>query len=265
MAGPMMICFILNGHFFPLNICVWLQTKKGRKGVSHTGRDVQLLLFHSAVVVVTVSLLQVLFRRKRQMQRRGATHLSQSHLPGAVSVKGFPNTLIQVNHTCYSHRSQSERTPNVGEAVTGFAAVHVSCYCQRSSEGLVMLYHLDVFKYRNDPQKPHYFFSNMTWSKTCRLLHINPCVYVFFRLIGPGDTWPKLRIKKRASVNPASAPSPSLATTWKPTPCRWVSMAKSWCKEATFIGFIGWGVVTGISFLLKWPVHMLCSWLLSGY
>lgn len=78
------------------------------------------LLFHSAVVVVTVSLLQVLFRRKRQMEQRGATHLRQAHLPGAVSVKGFPNTLIQVNRTCYSHRTQSEQTPNVGEVVTGF-------------------------------------------------------------------------------------------------------------------------------------------------
>lgn len=38
------------------------------------------------------------------------------------------------------------------------------------------------------------------------------------RLIGPGDTWFKLRIRKRTSVNPASAPSPSLATTRHPPP-----------------------------------------------
>ncbi|KAG8009404.1 hypothetical protein GBF38_017681 [Nibea albiflora] len=39
---------------------------------------------------------QALFRRKRQLEHRGSTHLSHSSLPGAVSVKGFPNTLIQV-------------------------------------------------------------------------------------------------------------------------------------------------------------------------
>ncbi|XP_044033255.1 uncharacterized protein si:dkey-12l12.1 [Siniperca chuatsi] len=38
---------------------------------------------------------QVLFRPKRQLERRGPTHLSHSSQPGAVSVKGFPNTLIQ--------------------------------------------------------------------------------------------------------------------------------------------------------------------------
>lgn len=50
-------------------------------------------------VVVTVSFLQGMFRRKRQLERRGPTHLSPSNVPGAVSVKGFPNTLIQVNHS----------------------------------------------------------------------------------------------------------------------------------------------------------------------
>ncbi|XP_072234407.1 uncharacterized protein [Leuresthes tenuis] len=41
----------------------------------------------------------VLFRRKRQLERSGPTHLSQSNLPGAVSVKGFPNTLIQADRS----------------------------------------------------------------------------------------------------------------------------------------------------------------------
>ncbi|XP_070784606.1 uncharacterized protein [Enoplosus armatus] len=39
------------------------------------------------------------FRRKRQLERRGPTHLSHSSLPGAVSVKGFPNTLIQADRS----------------------------------------------------------------------------------------------------------------------------------------------------------------------
>ncbi|CAG5895856.1 unnamed protein product [Menidia menidia] len=41
----------------------------------------------------------VLLRRKRQLERRGPTHLSQSSLPGSVSVKGFPNTLIQADRS----------------------------------------------------------------------------------------------------------------------------------------------------------------------
>ncbi|XP_068565898.1 uncharacterized protein si:dkey-12l12.1 [Cebidichthys violaceus] len=41
----------------------------------------------------------VLFRRKRQLERRGPTHLSLSSLPGAVSVKGFPNTLAQADRS----------------------------------------------------------------------------------------------------------------------------------------------------------------------
>ncbi|XP_074549894.1 uncharacterized protein LOC141807655 [Halichoeres trimaculatus] len=41
----------------------------------------------------------VLFRRKRQLEHRGPTHLSHSSLPGAVSVKGFPNTLIQADRS----------------------------------------------------------------------------------------------------------------------------------------------------------------------
>lgn len=41
----------------------------------------------------------VLFRRKRHLERRGPTHLSHSSLPGAVAVKGFPNTLIQADRS----------------------------------------------------------------------------------------------------------------------------------------------------------------------
>lgn len=73
--------------------------------------------------------------------------MSQSHLPGSVSVRGFPNTLIQVNHTYQSHtthkhkHSQSEKKPNKGVAVTGFC-----CFCCSSSV-LVML---DVLTQRLD-------------------------------------------------------------------------------------------------------------------
>lgn len=38
-------------------------------------------------------------RRKRQLEHRGAAHVSQSHLPGSVSVRGFPNTLIQADRS----------------------------------------------------------------------------------------------------------------------------------------------------------------------
>ncbi|KAM6908738.1 uncharacterized protein PEZ65_016927 [Lycodopsis pacificus] len=41
----------------------------------------------------------VLFRLKRQLERRGPTHLSLSSLPGSVSVKGFPNTLTQADRS----------------------------------------------------------------------------------------------------------------------------------------------------------------------
>ncbi|CAI5673399.1 unnamed protein product [Oreochromis niloticus] len=40
-----------------------------------------------------------LFRRKRQLEQRDHTHLSHSSLPGAVSVKGFPKTLIQADRS----------------------------------------------------------------------------------------------------------------------------------------------------------------------
>ncbi|XP_075907263.1 uncharacterized protein LOC142904821 [Nelusetta ayraudi] len=45
-------------------------------------------------------------RPKRQLEHRGATHMSQSHLPGTVSVRGFPNTLIQADRS-RRHLAQS--------------------------------------------------------------------------------------------------------------------------------------------------------------
>ncbi|XP_061569407.1 uncharacterized protein si:dkey-12l12.1 [Cololabis saira] len=41
----------------------------------------------------------VLLRRKRQPERTGPTHLSHSNLPGSISVKGFPKTLIQADRS----------------------------------------------------------------------------------------------------------------------------------------------------------------------
>ncbi|XP_072307447.1 uncharacterized protein [Eucyclogobius newberryi] len=60
-----------------------------------------------------------LFRAKRQLERRGPTHLSQSSLPGAVSVKGFPNTLIQADRSrrhlaLAANKKKSKRKSRVG-------------------------------------------------------------------------------------------------------------------------------------------------------
>ncbi|KAM7369994.1 hypothetical protein PAMP_011281 [Pampus punctatissimus] len=41
----------------------------------------------------------VFFRHKRQLERTGPTHLSHHNLPGVVSVKGSPNTLIQADRS----------------------------------------------------------------------------------------------------------------------------------------------------------------------
>ncbi|AWP20755.1 Hypothetical protein SMAX5B_002034 [Scophthalmus maximus] len=60
----------------------------------------------------------VLFRRRRQLDRRGPTHLSHSSLPGAVSVKGFPNTLIQADrsrrHLAQASSKKKKRISRVG-------------------------------------------------------------------------------------------------------------------------------------------------------
>ncbi|XP_039983279.1 uncharacterized protein si:dkey-12l12.1 [Xiphias gladius] len=61
---------------------------------------------------------QVLFRHRRQLERRGPTHLNHSSLPGAVSVKGFPNTLIQADrsrrHLVQSANKKKKRISRVG-------------------------------------------------------------------------------------------------------------------------------------------------------
>lgn len=76
------------------------------------------LLIPSVVVdvVLTVWSLQAPLRRRRQLEHRGPAHPSQARLPGAITVRGFPNTLIQVHHICESHRL------NVGEVVYGTGA-----------------------------------------------------------------------------------------------------------------------------------------------
>ncbi|XP_058493585.1 uncharacterized protein si:dkey-12l12.1 [Solea solea] len=59
----------------------------------------------------------VMFRRKRQLERRGPTHLSHSILPGAVSVKGFPNTLFQADRSrrhLVQVKNPKKRTSRVG-------------------------------------------------------------------------------------------------------------------------------------------------------
>ncbi|XP_069007275.1 uncharacterized protein [Embiotoca jacksoni] len=61
----------------------------------------------------------VLLRRKRQLERRGPTHLSHSSLPGAVSAKGFPNTLIQADRSRRhlvqaANKKKNKRKPRVG-------------------------------------------------------------------------------------------------------------------------------------------------------
>ncbi|XP_061661860.1 uncharacterized protein si:dkey-12l12.1 [Syngnathoides biaculeatus] len=40
---------------------------------------------------------QVLLRRKRQLEKRGHAHPGHANLPGAISAKGFPNSLIQAD------------------------------------------------------------------------------------------------------------------------------------------------------------------------
>lgn len=61
----------------------------------------------------------VFFRRKRQLERRGPTHVGQSSLPGAVTVKGFPNTLIQADRSRRhlgqaANKKKSKRKSRVG-------------------------------------------------------------------------------------------------------------------------------------------------------
>lgn len=61
----------------------------------------------------------VLSRHKRQLEQRGPTHMSHSAVPGAVSVKGFPNTLIQADRSRrhliqVANKKKSKRKSRVG-------------------------------------------------------------------------------------------------------------------------------------------------------
>ncbi|KAF6722846.1 hypothetical protein FQA47_014810 [Oryzias melastigma] len=60
----------------------------------------------------------VSLRRKRQLERRGPTHLSHLSLPGAVSVRGFPKTLIQADrsrrHLTQAAKKKSKRKTRPG-------------------------------------------------------------------------------------------------------------------------------------------------------
>lgn len=89
-----------------------------------------------AGVVVTLSSLQALLRRKRQSEQGGPTHLSHSSLPGAISVKGSPKTLIQVNQFCESQGSQREKKPIAGGGGGWFFVVAAAA--KRSSKALVI-------------------------------------------------------------------------------------------------------------------------------
>ncbi|XP_061522762.1 uncharacterized protein si:dkey-12l12.1 isoform X2 [Phycodurus eques] len=42
---------------------------------------------------------QVLLRRKRQLEKRGHAYPVHSNLPGVISAKGFPNSLIQADRS----------------------------------------------------------------------------------------------------------------------------------------------------------------------
>ncbi|XP_057680321.1 uncharacterized protein si:dkey-12l12.1 isoform X4 [Corythoichthys intestinalis] len=61
---------------------------------------------------------QVQLRRKRQLERRGHAHLGHANLPGAFSVKGFPNSLIQADrsrrHLVRAANKNNNRKTRVG-------------------------------------------------------------------------------------------------------------------------------------------------------
>lgn len=90
----------------------------------------------------------------------------------------------------------------------------------------------------------------------CISVYIIP-VSMFLRLIGRGDTWVKLRLRRRAGVNTAQAPSRSLATTRQPTPYRWVSMANPEAaeKQLAFRDLMWYGCIT----LFDWMGSMFSS------
>ncbi|XP_037135911.1 uncharacterized protein si:dkey-12l12.1 [Syngnathus acus] len=62
---------------------------------------------------------QVLFRHKRQLERRSHAHPSHANLPGAFTVKGFPNSLIQADRSRRhlapaAHKKKNKRKSRVG-------------------------------------------------------------------------------------------------------------------------------------------------------
>ncbi|XP_076014358.1 uncharacterized protein LOC143006897 isoform X2 [Genypterus blacodes] len=62
---------------------------------------------------------QMLLRQRRQLERRGHTHLRHNSLPGSISVRGFPNTLIQADrarrHLAQAgNKKKSKRKSRVG-------------------------------------------------------------------------------------------------------------------------------------------------------
>ncbi|XP_034050303.1 uncharacterized protein si:dkey-12l12.1 [Thalassophryne amazonica] len=63
---------------------------------------------------------QVFLRRKRQLEHRGPTHMRHSSLPGTVTAKGSPNTLIQTDNRARRHlvptgsKKKSKRKSRVG-------------------------------------------------------------------------------------------------------------------------------------------------------
>lgn len=105
------------------------------------------LLTLSVDALVTVSSLQAAIRRRRQLEHRGPAHPSQARLPGAVTVRGFPNTLIQVGHTRESGRALSRP-----KAKRGGGGLLYWCWWWQSSKELVRLYYLCLLKYRKDQQ-----------------------------------------------------------------------------------------------------------------
>ncbi|XP_076014357.1 uncharacterized protein LOC143006897 isoform X1 [Genypterus blacodes] len=61
----------------------------------------------------------MLLRQRRQLERRGHTHLRHNSLPGSISVRGFPNTLIQADrarrHLAQAgNKKKSKRKSRVG-------------------------------------------------------------------------------------------------------------------------------------------------------
>lgn len=104
-----------------------------------------------ADVLVTVPCLQAAIRRRRQLEHRGPAHPSQARLPGAVTVRGFPNTLIQVGHILgVTQDSQAAQSQRRGECVCVGGVGGVGGLPHWSSKELVRLYYGCLLRYRKD-------------------------------------------------------------------------------------------------------------------